>query len=124
MLQIELPKWLQDEFERSARLIYDKDGITRALAEAIELWLAQHRAGLIESERGPNDQAYSQLRAQLEREHAGKWAVIAQGKLQGIGDSLDQVAGLSPNALDRLVFQIGATRPTEVELGWQMTFVA
>ncbi|MBI4671780.1 MAG: hypothetical protein HY741_08955 [Chloroflexi bacterium] len=117
-MQIELPGCLRDEFERRARQVYAKDSVARALVEAIELWLAQHRENLIEPERAADDQAYALLAAELERNHAGKWAVIAHGKLQGVGDSIDQVAALATTARDRLIFQVGATRPPEVEFGW------
>jgi hypothetical protein len=123
MLHIELPERLQQEFERRARQLYGKESVGRAFVEAIELWLARHHEGLIEPERAENDQAYASLATQLEREHGGKWVVIAYGKLQAIGDSLEQVAATAPTAHDRLVFQVGAARPKEVEFGWQMTFV-
>ncbi|MBI4670062.1 MAG: hypothetical protein HY741_00105 [Chloroflexi bacterium] len=117
MIHIELPERLQHEFEHRAQQVYGKDSVARAFVEALELWLAQHRENLIEPERAMNDQAYTLLAAELEQKHAGKWAVIAHGKLQGTGDSLEQVAPLAPTARDRLVFRIGATRSQEVELG-------
>jgi hypothetical protein len=91
-----------------ARQLYGADGVPRALVEAIELWLAQHRQNLIEPERAANDKAYAALAAELEQKHPGQWTVIAHGRLQGVGASLDQVAALAPTAPDRLVFQVGA----------------
>jgi len=41
MLTTELPKHLQEEFERTAQLLHEQDGIRQALIEAIELWLTQ-----------------------------------------------------------------------------------
>ncbi|MBI3913622.1 MAG: hypothetical protein HY327_05485 [Chloroflexi bacterium] len=122
MLITDFPKRLQEEFERTARRLYGGESVSRALIEAIELWLAQHRLNLMDAEREANDRAYEQLRAELERQHWGKWVVIADGVLQGIGDSLEQVNEFAPTARDRIVMQVGATRPSEVELGWQMTF--
>lgn len=121
MLKIELPQRLEEEFERRAQQVYGKESMARAIVEAIEMWLAQHQENLNEPERAANDQAYRLLAGDLERDHAGEWAVIAAGKLQGIGDSIDQVAELAATAQDRLVFQIGAARPREVEFGWQMS---
>jgi hypothetical protein len=120
-MRIQIPKRLQNEFEQRARQIYGKENVARAFIEALELWLAQHRQSLIAPERAVNDQAYRTLVGELDREHAGKWAVIADGKLQGIGDSLEQVAAFAPLADDRLVFQVGATRPQEVEFGWELS---
>lgn len=122
MLTISLPKPLQDEFERRARLLYSGDSITLALAEAIELWMAQHRHELLRAERAANNRAFAEMRAQVEREYAGKWVVIAHGSLQGVGDSITQIEELASTALDRLIFQVGSPRRKEVEFGWQMTF--
>ena len=122
MLLTELPQRLREEFERSARLLYDRDGVVKALIEAVELWLAQRHEALIEAERNENDRAFDALRAELERDHFGKWAVIANGKLQGLGNSLEEVERFASTAQDRIVIQIGEGRPRQVELGWQMTF--
>lgn len=122
MIHIELPDRLQQEFERRAQQLYGKDSLARALVEAIELWLAQHREHLVEPERAANDHAYASLAPDLEKMYAGKWVTIAHGKLQGVGDSIEQVSALASTARDRLVFQVGATRPQEVEFGWQMSF--
>jgi len=122
MLLTELPQRLREEFERSARLLYAREGVVKALIEAVELWLAQRRDVLLEAEKNENDHAYEALKAELERDHFGKWAVIADGKLQGLGNSLEEVEQFASTAQDRIVIQIGEGRPREVELGWQMTF--
>ena len=123
MATIEIPQRLQEEFERTARLLYENDSVRQALIEAIELWLAQHRETPLE-EVAPiaNDQAYKKLMAELERDHSGKWIVIAEGKLQGVGASLAEVEHLASDVEDRIIMQVGQNRPKEVELGWQMTF--
>lgn len=46
MLIAELPQPLQAEFERTAQLFYDQDGVQHALIEAIELWLTQQHQKL------------------------------------------------------------------------------
>ncbi len=125
MLIAELPQPLQEEFERTAKLVYEEEGVKRAIVEAAELWLAQHRErrlALIETERLENDQAYEQLRPELERDHGGQWFVIAHGQLQDVGDSLEAVEHLAPEAHGRIVMQVGEDQPAEVEFGWQMTF--
>ena len=75
MFTAELPQRLQEEFERTARLLHDKDSIRQALIEAIELWLVQQRQKLIQKETKANNQAYEDLRAELEQNYFGKWIV-------------------------------------------------
>lgn len=122
MFTAELPQRLQEKFERTARLLHDSDSIRQALVEAIELWLAQQRQKLIQKEAVTNNQAYENLRVELEQNYSGKWIVIAFGKLQGAADTPEELNDLAPTAQHRIVMQVGQTRPQEVELGWQMTF--
>jgi len=122
MFTAELPQRLQEEFERAARLLHDSDSIRQALIEAIELWLAQQRQKLIQKEAKANNQAFENLRAELEQNYPGKWIVIAHGKLQGVADTPEELNHLAPTAQHRIVMQVGQSRPQEVELGWQMTF--
>jgi hypothetical protein len=56
-------------------------------------------------------------------DYFGKWVVIAHGKLQGVADTPEALNHLAPTAQHRIVIQVGQTRPQEVELGWQMTFI-
>ena len=123
MLMAELPSQLQEEFERTARLLHDQDSIRQALIEAIELWLTQQHQKLTQSEAEINNQVFENLRAELEQNYGGKWIVIAHGKLQGVADLPEELNDLAPAAHHRIVVQIGQTRPQEVELGWQTTFV-
>ncbi|MBI3360307.1 MAG: hypothetical protein HY023_04275 [Chloroflexi bacterium] len=76
----------------------------------------------LEEERTANDRAYEALRAELEQRHSGKWIVMAHGKLQGVGDSLEEVDQLASTAHDRIVMRVGEKRSKEIEIGWQMTF--
>ena len=123
MLTTELPPQLQEEFERTARLLHDRDSIRLALIEAIELWLAQQRQKLIQKETRANNQTFDKLRAELEQNYPEKWIVIAHGKLQGIADTPEELNPLAPMAQHRIIIQVGHTRPQKVELGWQMMFV-
>jgi len=123
MLTAELPQQLQEEFERTARLMHDHDSIRQALIEAIELWLTQQQQKLIQAEAVVNNQAFENLRDELEQSYPGKWIVIAQGKLQGVADMPEELNHLAPTAQHRIVVQVGQTRSQEVELGWQTTFV-
>lgn len=122
MSMTELPQQLREEFERTAHSLHRGDGIREALIEAIELWLAQQQQKLIQAEATANNQAFENIRTDLEEKYCGKWVVIAHGKLQGVADSPEELNHLAPNARHRIVVQVGQTRPQEVELGWQMTF--
>lgn len=122
MLTAKLPQRLQEEFERTAHLLHDRDSIRQALIEAIELWLAQQRQKLMQAEAKVNNQAFEHLRMELEQNYPGKWIVIAHGKLQGVADTPEELNYLAPTAHHRITMQLGQTRPQEVELGWQMTF--
>ena len=123
MLTVELPQTLQENFEQTAQALYGKHSTEQAIIEAIELWLTAHRQKLIQVEAEMNNQAFEKLKSDLEQNHLGKWAVIAYGKLEGIGNTLEDVTHLADTASCRIITQIGEQRPKEVELGWQMTFV-
>jgi hypothetical protein len=118
---IQIPDYLQAEFEQRARERYGEVGPARALQEAIALWLetVAERDGL-KAERALNNQVYRRLKSDLEREYQGKYVVIAHGALQGVGDTLEQVAGLAPEARHRLVFRVGEAPPHRRERLWQM----
>lgn len=115
-----VPRSLQEEFERQAKVAYGEEGEGRALAEAIELWLHQRKARLIEEERALNNRAYEAMQTELERDHWGKCVVIAYGRFQGAGDTFDEVKHLAPDAHHRLIFRVGDTPPQERRLGWRI----
>jgi hypothetical protein len=69
-----------------------------------------------------NNRVFENLRVELEQNYPDKWVVIAEGKLQGVADTPEELNHLAPTAQHRIVVQVGQTRPQEVELGWQMTF--
>jgi hypothetical protein len=122
MLTTELPPALQEEFERTAHLLHGQDSIRQALIEAIELWLAKQHHELKQAEATLNNRAFDQLRSHLEQTYPGQWIVIANGQFQGAADSVEELNQFAPTARHRLVFQVGQTRPKQVELGWQATF--
>lgn len=122
MLTAELPQTLQEEFERTAHLLHDRDSIRQALIEAIELWLAQQHQKLMEAEALANNQTFEMLHGKLEQKYPGQWIVIAEGKFLGAADTPEVMNHLAPTARHRIVTQIGQARPKRVELGWQMMF--
>lgn len=117
-----LPEQLQQEFEQAAQALFASGGVTKALSEAVELWLTQNRKKLIQIESIANNNAFESLKSEFEKKYIGKWIMIAHGTLQGVADLPEQLNHLAPSAHHRLVAQIGQTQTKEVELGWQMAF--
>lgn len=122
MFVAELPQPLQEEFERTAKLLHERGGVQQALIEAVELWLSQQHQKLLEAEAALNNQAFVLLQDELLQKYAGQWVVIAGGKFLGAAQTPEALNELAPTAYHRLLMQMGQTRPREVELGWQMTF--
>jgi Arc/MetJ-type ribon-helix-helix transcriptional regulator len=92
----------------------------RAMADDMEYGI-DRKSSLYEIET-INDRHYNEIRESLEQTYAGKWVVIANGKLAGIANSLEEANQHAADATDRIVYRIGEQRPQEVELGWQMAF--
>ncbi len=95
MLTAELPQPLQEEFERIAHLLHDRDSIRQALIEAIELWLAQQHQKLRDAETLANNQTFEALREELEQKYPGQWIVIADGKFLGAADTPEEINHLA-----------------------------
>ena len=122
MLHAELPQPLQEEFERTAQLLHDTNGIQYALIEAVELWLAQQHQKLVDSVISSNNQVFEELRSELEAKYSGQWIVIAEGKFLGAADTPEELNHLAPTARHRILIQMGNAYSNKVELGWQMNF--
>ena len=119
-MSIEIPASLRERFEKQARELYGEQGEATALAQAIELWLAEARVDAIRLARALNNQVYEELRPELEARHQGEWIVIARGKLQGSSPKLDDVKALALDAGHRLVVRIGDEPPPKTRrLGWR-----
>lgn len=121
MASVQIPDYLRDELEQQARQLYGEDGASRAVAQAIELWLTQVREDSIKVAREVNNRVYQELKAELENKHWGEWVVIAQGRLQGISPNFNDVKDLALGAGHRIVLQIGEESPPKVRrLGWRI----
>jgi hypothetical protein len=119
-MAIEIPPLLRERFENQARKLYGEQGEATALAQAIELWLAEARADAIRLARALNNQVYEELGPELEARHQGEWIVIARGKLQGTSPNLDDVKNLALDAGHRLVVRVGEEPPPKTRrLGWR-----
>lgn len=117
---IRIPDHLHAEFEQRARERYGEEGPVKALQEAIALWLETvgEQDGL-KAERALNNEAYRRLKGELKRKYEGKYVVIAHSALQGVGDTLEQVASLAPEARHRLVFRVGEKPRKRRERLWR-----
>ena len=122
MLRAELPQPLQEEFERTAHLLHEHNGVQNALIEAIELWLAQQHQKLVDIEVSANNQVFDKMRSELESQYPGQWVVIAQGKFLGAASTPEELNLLAPTARHRILTQMSKASPHKVELGWQMNF--
>jgi hypothetical protein len=65
-----------------------------------------------------NAKAYESLRAQLEKEHWGEWAIVIRGQLVAVAptmeDALQRGGDMPPEALSRLVRKVGEELPRMV----------
>ncbi len=112
---------LRERFVRTARWLYGNGGPGRALEEAIGLWLSRaQRPSLVDAERVLNNRAFLEMRKDLESKYQGKYVVIAHGRLQGVGDTFEEVKDLVPEARHRLIFRVGDILPKERNLGWRI----
>lgn len=120
VVTVNIPDELKTELEERARAVFGPGGLDDAVTTAIRLWLAQTEQDLVARERQLNNAAYQRLRRQLEREHPGKYAVIAHGELQRVVSSPEEASNVAPDAHHRLVFKIGEHPPEKRSLGWRI----
>ena len=119
-LIIEIPEHLEAKFKSRVKQVYGTIEMTQALQKVIGFWLTKTERDLVVSERKLNNEAFSRLRSELEEKYQGKYAVIAYGKLQGVGESVDSVQNLAAEAHHRLVFKVGESLPRRRDLGWRI----
>jgi len=120
MAALRIPTPVREQFEERARQLYGEEGGSHALVQAIELWLTQPSELVAAAEESLNNQAYEQLKPELEHRYPDKCVVIAHGALQGAGDTFEAVKDVALTAMHRLVFRVGDVPPRERELGWQI----
>jgi len=114
-----IPEDVEVRFRRRVEQLYGAGGIAQALERAIELWLSETKDEIVAIERKLNNDAFRRLWPELE-EQQGRYVVIAHGKLQGIGDSIESLQSLAAGAHHRLVFKVGEPFPRKKRLGWRV----
>ena len=121
MATVQIPDRLRDELEHQARRLYGEDGTNQAVSQAIELWLTPVEEDGVEVARALNNGVYRECKPELEAKHWGQWAVIDQGRLQGVSPNFDAVKELGLGSGHRLVFRVGEAPPRKVRsLGWRI----
>jgi hypothetical protein len=110
---------VETKFRHEVEQLYGAEGVAEALERAMELWLQVTQDEMVARERKLNNDALSRLQPELERQQ-GRYVVIAHGKLQGVGDSIESIRGLAPDALHRLVFRVGESPSRRRRLGWRV----
>jgi hypothetical protein len=117
-----IPEDVEARFRRRVEQLYGTGGIAQALERAIELWLRETKDEdeIVARQRKLNNDAFKHLQPALENQQ-GEYVVIAHGKLQGVGDSIESLQSLAPDAHHRLVFKVGAPFPERRRrLGWKV----
>ena len=114
-----IPEDVEARFRRAVKQLYGAGGTAKALERAIRLWLSETKYEMVAIERKLNNDALKLLQPELEKQQ-GKYVVIAHGKLQGIGDSIESLQTVAPDAHHRLVFKVGEPLPRKRRLGWRV----
>ena len=114
-----IPEDVEERFRHIVEKLYGAGGTAEALERAIRLWLSETKYEMVAIERKLNNDALKRLQPELEKQQ-GKYVVIAHGKLQGIGDSIESLQNVAPDAHHRLVFKVGEPLPRKRRLGWKV----
>lgn len=90
--------------------------LSKAVEEAIELWLRFSKAQIVE-DSVVDDVVWEEAREELERKFKGKYVVIFDGKIQGVFDTIEQVAAFLREKKPRraIVVRPGIDRRVEGE---------
>ena len=120
-ITIEIPEDVGVRFRHKAEQLYGTGETAKALEGAIELWLREMKDDeeIVARERKLNNDAFRRLWPELEKQQ-GRYVVIAHGKLQGVGDSIESLQSVAPDAHHRLVFKVGEPLPRRRRLGWRV----
>jgi hypothetical protein len=114
-----IPEDVEARFRLKVEQLYGAEGMAKALEGAIELWLRETTEEAVARDRRLNNALFRQLQPELEKQR-GRYVVIAHGKLQGVGDSIESLQGLALDAHHRLVFKVGDPLPRKRRLGWRV----
>lgn len=96
--------------------------ISRALEEAITLWLELSEKD-VQTEEDVNNELYTRMKNQLLEKHKGKYAVFCEGNFIGVADSLESASELvrARGAKKALIVKVGEEEPAGGEWLWSST---
>jgi len=94
--------------------------LSKALEEAIRVWLRAENNKAVLEENEANNLAYERMKDQLNTEYRGKFVVFCGGRFLGAADSLEEAGALARRSSSRkaLVTKIGERRPAGGEWLW------
>ena len=94
--------------------------LSKALEEAIRVWLRVDENKSAHDESEENNLAYEKMKEQFGVKYRGKYVVFGRGRFLGPADSLDQAGALArANRVRKaLVAKIGVKRPAGGEWLW------
>jgi len=123
-----LPEDLVQRVRERAQQLFSAEPVTAILESAVERWLVETQPvseapttdPTIEQERRRNNAVFERLAPELERQFPGQYVVVANGKLCGVGDSLEDLRQVAEDAPHRLVYRIGRIPSPTRALGWRV----
>jgi len=96
--------------------------LSKAFEEAISVWASD--SDEISEEQVMNDLTYRKMKKQLEKQYSGKYVVIADGKLLGVEDSLENAWSLASPYENALVTKISKKPLRAKILGSSLSIIA
>ena len=93
----------------------------QALEEAITLWLNYNEADL-ETDADANNRVYEAMKEELSKKYKGKFIIIAEGKLIGIYENLNEASeklrSLKPRIKHAILTKVGYDEEYSGEYEW------
>ena len=93
----------------------------QALEEAITLWLNYNEADL-ETDADANNRVYEAMKEELSKRYTGKFIIIAEGKLIGVYENLNEASeklrSLRPHIKHAILTKVGYDEECSGEYEW------
>jgi len=93
----------------------------QALEEAITLWLNYNEADL-ETDADANNRVYEAMKEELSQKYTGKFIIIAEGKLTGVYENLNEASeklrSLKPRIKHAILTRVGYDEEYSGEYEW------
>jgi hypothetical protein len=93
----------------------------QALEEAITLWLNYNEADL-ETDADANNRVYEAMKEELSQKYTGKFIIIAEGKLIGVYENLNEASeklrSLKPRIKHAILTRVGYDEEYSGEYEW------